>query len=125
MKRKKIILFSITGILLLCVICLAGATLLTNRWNRQSYHVYCELLTPGISLSEVEKRLSSVGPYSISVDSDYDDDYYYYVRFQDAMTAISVGYMLLVFDKDDRLVGAFRNTSLSDWSQVEDCQNNR
>jgi hypothetical protein len=124
MKRKKIILFLITGTLSLCVICLAGAALLTNQWNRQSYHVYCELLTPGISLSEAEKRLSSVGPYSISVDSDYEDDYYYYVSFQDTMTSISVGYMLLVFDKDDRLVGAFRNTSLSDWSEA-DCQYNK
>lgn len=124
MKRKKIILFLITGTLFLCVIFFAGAALLTNQWNRQSYHVYCELLTPGISLSEAEKRLSSVGPYSISVDTDYEDDYYYYVSFQDTMTSIYVGYMLLVFDKDDRLVGAFRNTSLSDWSEV-DCQYNR
>lgn len=119
MKRKKIILFSITGILLLCVICVAGAALFTNRMNRQSYHVYCELLTPGISLSEAENRLSSVGPYSIS-----GGPRYYYVSFQATMTYISVGKMRLFFD-DDRLVGAVRNTSLSDWSQVEDCQNNR
>ena len=124
MKSKKIILLSITGTLLLCVICFVGAVLFTDQWNRQSYHVYCELLTPGISLSEAEKRLSSVGPYSISDDSDIGGEHYYYVSFQDPMNAIYMGYMLLVFDKDGRLVGAFRNTSLSDWS-AEDCQDNR
>jgi hypothetical protein len=122
MNKKKIIIFVLTGVLFLCVTCVAGAALLTNRMNRQSYHVYCELLTPGITLSEVEERLSSVGPYNITVDSDYDDDYYYYVNFQDTITYISVGKMLLVFNKDDRLAGAYRNTSLSDWSVVEDCQ---
>jgi hypothetical protein len=85
--------------------------------NRLSYHVYCELLTPGISLSEVEKRLSTIGPYRIS-----GGPRYYYVSFQDTMTYIAVGKMQLFFD-DDRLVGAARNTSLSDWTQVEDCQN--
>jgi len=116
MKRKKIIPFSIAGTLFLCMSCIAGAALLMNRMNTLSYHVYCELLTPGISLSEVEERLSSVGPYSIS-----GGPRYVYVSFQDTMTYISVGKMRLFFD-DDKLVGAARNTSLSDWTQVEDCK---
>lgn len=119
MKEKKIILFSITGILLLCVICVAGAALLTEQMARQSYHVYCELLMPGISLSEAENRLSSVGAYSIS-----GGPRYYYISFQDTMTYISLGKMRLFFD-DDKLVGAARNTSLSDWTEGADCQNNR
>jgi hypothetical protein len=73
----------------------------------------------GISRSEVEKRLSSVGAYSIS-----GGPRYYYVSFQGTMTYISVGKMRLFFD-DDKPVGAARNTSLSDWSQVEDCQNSK
>ena len=55
MKRKKAILLSISGVLIICIICLIGAALLTNQMDKQSYYVYCELLKPGISLSEAEK----------------------------------------------------------------------
>jgi hypothetical protein len=120
MKWKKILLFSITGTLFLCVICNAGAAFLTAQRDRQSYHVYCELLTPGIAFSEVEERLSSIGPYSISGGPDI-----YYVSFQDTLTYISVGKMLLAFDDDKRLVSTARNVSLSDWMEGADCQNNR
>jgi hypothetical protein len=71
----------------------------------------------GISLAEVEKRLSTIGPYSNS-----GGPRYYYVSFHDTMTYISVGKMRLFFD-DDKLVGVERNTSLSDWTEGEYCQN--
>ena len=112
MKRKKAILLSISGVLIICIICLIGAALLTNQMDKQSYYVYCELLKPGISLSEAEKRLSSFGFYSIS-----EGPHIYYVSFTDLFNTISVGNMRLMFDENDRLIGAARNTSLSDWSE--------
>ena len=120
MKWKRIVLFSFTSIILLCVICNAGATFLSTQRESQGYHVYCELLTPGITFFEVEERLSSVGPYIISGGPDV-----YYVSFKDTLTYISVGKMLLAFNDDKRLISTARNVSLSDWTEGADCQNSR
>ena len=117
MKERRIVVFT-AGSLALCVISVLVLMILVDSMDKQNHHIYCEILTPGISLYEAKQRLSNIGPYKIS-----GGPRYYYVTFQDTMTYLSLGKMRLFFDNDE-LVGTARNTSISDWS-VPDCQNSR
>jgi hypothetical protein len=69
--------------------------------------------------TEVERLLIEIGTYDIR-----NDDFISYIGFDNIMTRFTFGYIMLLYDKNDNLIGASRHADLGlgDWVLGADCR---
>lgn len=104
-KSSQVILVSVFVAITICLV--AISINLFSIWTLQN-HVYCELLTQGMTREEVEEALLQVGPYErwdfpptvVMVD---DVQYFTAFEFEDAFTKDTLS-LTVGFDVNDRLV---------------------
>ena len=117
MTQKRII-----AALVVLMLCFIGYKIITHAIAEQRYYFYCELLRPGLTRQEVDAALAQLGPYTRRNDPAL--THYSYVFYHSNFTHLvrlgSLGDIMLRFDDNDLLEGAWPSSGGA-WRDEADC----
>jgi hypothetical protein len=121
----KKILRVLAILLIIALILIPAVKLGMDYISVERHHFYCELISAGQTLNEVEEVLNRIGEYDLSEHGALEGRYYAHFKGNYIKRAIilgTLGELSLLFDESGKLIGVARNVGVSNWAAGSTCE---